>query len=354
MSDQPHERRPKALVQTETPRPRKQPEPSVAMVAEMLAARLGLTTEAERERVLQAVWDLGRTQSRRLCAQVAQSTPTADQTRAEAFFALAEQGEKKQRPVHIQPPSLAEVHTAEVAALLAEQLEERAPRSRQGLYRSVQILGEQAALALLQQVHEIEAAGGQMRADGSRRTPGGVYFSLIRQTAFARQVVAPSVRSPNETRPMDSSPVSAPVSPAPEQPCPPSEPKLSWGEREHFFDDQVKAEVKTVKITLIGRPPEKIVEREKCVAFVMQQAAKIPALPAGLPLPPLEQVEATRYNVYVATKQWKKVAEAIADPEDVLIIEGFPVLDAQRGTIAVFASNVTSKKLQIAAKQPKA
>jgi len=76
-------------------------------------------------------------------------------------------------------------------------------------------------------------------------------------------------------------------------------------------------------------------------------------LPAGLPLPSVEQVEATRYNVYIAAKQWRKVAEAIADPEDVLIVEGFQMLDRERGTIAVFASNVSTKKLQIAAKQPK-
>lgn len=259
MSDQPYERRPKALVQMETPRPRKRREPSVTMVAEMLAARLGLTTEAERERVLQVVWNLGRTQSQRLCAQVAESTPAADQTRAEAFFALAEQGEKKQRSVHIPPPRLGEVHTAEVAALLIEQLEEHAPGARQGLYRSVQVLGEQAALALLQRVHEIEAAGGLMLPDRSRRrTPGGVYFYLIRHTASieqVQQIVPPSVRFPKKKGPTDSSAVSAPVSPAPEQPRPQSEPKLSWGEREHFFDEtDQQGEAKTVKMTLIGRP----------------------------------------------------------------------------------------------------
>jgi molybdopterin-guanine dinucleotide biosynthesis protein len=46
-------------------------------------------------------------------------------------------------------------------------------------------------------------------------------------------------------------------------------------------------------------------------------------------------VEATRYSVYITAKQWKKVAEAIADPEDVLIVEGFPMLDAQRGILEV-------------------
>jgi len=107
-----------------------------------------------------------------------------------------------------------------------------------------------------------------------------------------------------------------------------------------------------VKMTVIGRPG-KIVERGTCVVLAMQQAAKIPALPAGLPLPPVDQVEATTYSVYISAKQWKKVAEAIKDEEDVLIVEGFPMLDREQGTIAVFASNTTTKKLQMAAKQAK-
>jgi hypothetical protein len=58
--------------------------------------------------------------------------------------------------------------------------------------------------------------------------------------------------------------------------------------------------------------------------------------------------------VYIASKQWKKVEEAIKDPEDSLIIEGFPKIDQEMSAIAVFASNVTTKKLQMAKKQPQA
>jgi hypothetical protein len=52
-----------------------------------------------------------------------------------------------------------------------------------------------------------------------------------------------------------------------------------------------------------------------------------------------------------ASKQWKKVEEAIKDPEDVLIVEGFPKTDPEVSAIAVFATNVTTKKLQMAKKQ---
>jgi molybdopterin-guanine dinucleotide biosynthesis protein len=45
------------------------------------------------------------------------------------------------------------------------------------------------------------------------------------------------------------------------------------------------------------------------------------------------------------------VASAIADPEDVLIVEGFPQLDPETSSIAVFATNTTTKKLQGAQRQ---
>ncbi len=39
------------------------------------------------------------------------------------------------------------------------------------------------------------------------------------------------------------------------------------------------------------------------------------------------------------------------DPEDTLIVEGFPQLDAQTGSIAVFTTNTTTRKLQQAQRQ---
>ena len=50
-------------------------------------------------------------------------------------------------------------------------------------------------------------------------------------------------------------------------------------------------------------------------------------------------------------KQWRRVAEAMKDPEDTLIVEGFPQLDAQTGSIAVFTTNTTTRKLQQAQRQ---
>ena len=98
-----------------------------------------------------------------------------------------------------------------------------------------------------------------------------------------------------------------------------------------------------MKITLVGRPGT-VIEREQYFVTIME-SSKAPSLPKDVPTP--AQIP-TPYTVYISSKQWKKVAEAITDPEDALIIEGFPQLDMQTKTIAVFTTNVTTKKLQAA------
>src|SRR5207247_9729019 len=70
----------------------------------------------------------------------------------------------------------------ETAQLIAEQLGENAEEPRAQIYRTVKRLGIEQALGFLQQTHEIEAQGGRMVTDGSRRrTPGGVFFLLIKE-----------------------------------------------------------------------------------------------------------------------------------------------------------------------------
>ncbi len=72
-----------------------------------------------------------------------------------------------------------------------------------------------------------------------------------------------------------------------------------------------------MKITVIGRPGA-IVEQGQVVAVALV-SEKVPDLPKGLP----EPAAGTRYTIFIARKQWAKVAEALAaDPEDAAIIEG--------------------------------
>ena len=55
--------------------------------------------------------------------------------------------------------------------------------------------------------------------------------------------------------------------------------------------------------------------------------------------------------VYIAGKQWRKVANSTQDPQDKLILEGYPVFDRRLGAMAVFATNVTTKNLQAARRE---
>ena len=99
----------------------------------------------------------------------------------------------------------------------------------------------------------------------------------------------------------------------------------------------------TVKITVIGRPGTAI-EHGQAVAVALV-SEKTPDLPKGLPEPPA----GTRYTVFVARKQWTKVAEALAaDLEDAAIIEGYAALEPRVEGIAVYATSVTTKRVQAA------
>jgi hypothetical protein len=50
--------------------------------------------------------------------------------------------------------------------------------------------------------------------------------------------------------------------------------------------------------------------------------------------------------VYIGAKQWAKVADSIANPEDALIIEGMCAFDKELGAVAVFATSCTTKLLE--------
>lgn len=81
-----------------------------------------------------------------------------------------------------QPTSPTTAMTVDEAErIIAEQLGETEPGPLQFLHKVVKKLGLEQALAFLQETQEIEAQGGLMLPDGSRRrTRGGVFFYLVR------------------------------------------------------------------------------------------------------------------------------------------------------------------------------
>ncbi len=234
--------------------------------------------------------------------------------------------------------------TTTVAAQLGET--EQIPIHQ--IRRVIRTLGPERAQQFVQQTLEVEAQGGMMLPDGSRRrTPGGVFFYLVRRNISWKEAAAiertwvKQRQPPSSRKPQSTAPVNAP------QP-PPALPPFRIEVRRVVIQalKQHFGEATTVKVTLIGRPGH-IVERQDLVITAMQNT-KAPSLPRGVPTPPSTP---TTYTVYIARKQWKTVAEAIADPDDSLIVEGFAAYDPELEGIAVYTTKVTTKKLQAAQRQ---
>jgi hypothetical protein len=150
---------------------------------------------------------------------------------------------------------------------LAEVLQE--PK-RTLLTKVLRTLGMDRTTAILAETLQCEANGGMLTQDGTRRrTPGGVFFQLVKQQAtqqerrrlFPRPAPQPGQRQPQR------------------QPT-----ALAWDEVQTILETLVTeppGEARTMKLTLIGRPG-KVETRGQAVVFRMQ--GKPPgSLPRGLP-----------------------------------------------------------------------
>jgi hypothetical protein len=298
---------------------------------------------------------LGRTQACTLLDET-RLVPTEGEARTlgEIFFDRAcTQGKPKRNQVlrpfgatQQEPSGL--LGPVEVAHKIAERLNETEPAPSQQIIAIVRALGQVQAWALMLDAFEIDAGDGILVPDGSRRrTVGGIFFYL----AYTKGVPLPgkTLKRTFHKGKASPKPVLPNKKPDQQQPDPVVKPMTAFNWKDRIATIQEAEGEKgnaNVKITLVGRPG-KIVDRGTCMVTVME-SSKIPALPKGLPTPPAGP---TRYTVYIGSKQWRKVAEAISDPEDTLIIEGFPTIDTQTGTVAVFATNTTTKHLQVAQKE---
>jgi hypothetical protein len=192
--------------------------------------------------------------------------------------------------------------------------------------RTVKVMGADFALELLRETQTIESQGGLiLERENRRRTPGGVFFHLARNR-MTKQQLGRVFGGPQ--------PGSMPIPMQPDQ-LPEVIQELS----------KQYGKASTVKITLIGRPLQ-AVERGDVVIFGLMNE-KHPALPKTLPAPPPQ----TKYLVLVAKKQWNKVSGVLKDPEDVLIVEGYPAFEPRHAGITVYALSVTTKKQQQAKRE---
>jgi hypothetical protein len=230
-----------------------------------------------------------------------------------------------------------------VAQEITQALGETEPGAIRLITRIIRFLGAEQAQALLTETQQIEASGGMMLPDGSRRrTPGGVYFYLARKLVPENQR-ANIFNYYKQRKPGTSKPASSPETPQ-------ATTAITWTERGSLISEARTAQgvVKTVKVTLIGRPA-KTVERSDFTLLLMKHTGPLPALPKGVPVP--AKVPETAYVVYVGAKQWKGVKEALQNPDDTLIVEGTQFYDKENEAIAVFATNTTTKQLQQAKRQ---
>jgi PHAX RNA-binding domain len=232
-----------------------------------------------------------------------------------------------------------------LTAQIADQLGESAAAPRAQLRRILQTLGPERTQAVVAQAFEIEASGGLLLPDGSRRrTLGGVFFRLVRDQVSEEERLAIWPYPPRQQR--------KPQRKAPAQTTqPPAPPPFQWEAADQVLTEisTHPGEATTVNGTLIGRPGE-IVERQGVIILALKSTTA-PSLPKGLPAPPEHP---TNYLVFISQKQWKRVAEAITNPEDKLIIEGYPVSHPRFTGITVYAAQVTTSQLQAAKRQQQA
>lgn len=230
-------------------------------------------------------------------------------------------------------PSPHEAVVVEIATVLGETSGKPLSQIRQ----LVELWGIEAAQRVCQEALQIETDGGMMLPDNSRRrTLGGIFFLL------ARQQVPDEVHAavfPNYKR----------YAPGEEPSTREALPVLVWAERRAVINPllQDQGEASTVKVSLVGRPG-RVERRKDVVVTTMAHVHRAPTLPKGLPTPPEEP---TVYTIYIATKQWRRVEEAVEQADDALIVEGLAAFDRELNTIAVYATNVKSMQQELHRRQ---
>ena len=102
-----------------------------------------------------------------------------------------------------------------------------------------------------------------------------------------------------------------------------------------------------MKIIVMGRPG-KVHEHGPFMITAIRDMQKTPSLPKGLPPMPQSNL---LYLLYMAKKHWKKVADSLQDPEDMLIVEGFLNYDKEMKRMAIYTQSATTKLIERARRE---
>ncbi len=220
------------------------------------------------------------------------------------------------------PHSGANKAAKELAALLGEKHHGVIGQIR----RIVRLCGVDFACEIYVATLDIEANGGLMLSDNSRRrTPGGVFLHLV----YAKL-------DDDQRKQVFSNNAKADI------------PLLSWTKRIAMIQSLQtnQGTIKSLTVSLRGRP-EHIEKRAEWVVITLSDETSIDNLPRGTPKPPSTP---TLVVVYVAYEQWERVQVAITNTYGRLLIEGICALDSETKSVVIFATSVQAEPL--AAKKP--
>jgi hypothetical protein len=188
----------------------------------------------------------------------------------------------------------------------------------------VQHAGADFAREMLKETMELEAIGGMLTADGTRRrTPGGVYFYITKGklSPELRQVIFPGF-------PQLEKAITVP-----------------WEERHRLTNPIFEAQdfgimTTAPRITLFGRARH-IEKQDNSYLMILEHSLEPVAFARGVPTPPTQP---TLYTVYMGKEQYARIEKTLRrNPKDSIIVEGSCMWDAETNSIAVFALTVSSR-----------
>lgn len=188
--------------------------------------------------------------------------------------------------------------------------------------RIVQLCGVEFARDMYATTQEIEATGGMMVSDNSRRrTPGGVFLRLVYDKLNDDQRKHIFGNRSNQGVPL-----------------------LAWKKRIVMIE-ALRAEqgtVKSLKVSLCGRV-EQVEKQADVVVITLIDEISIGNLPRVLPRPPSTPTVVT---VYATREQWETVETAQTNPPERLVVEGNCAFDPEIKRVVVFAASVQVEELK--------
>ena len=217
-------------------------------------------------------------------------------------------------------PAPDEVTAEQTVDYILNALNESDEKPRSQVEQIVELLGNKKAFRLLAKTYQIEHKGGLMIYNGTRRrTIGGVFFFLAQRWVDKKE----RPRIWPEMYPYQ---------------------QFKWEHRmepaQEVLPESGKAN--SVRVVLTGRPG-RIIEKGRVVLTTIQPKAAPSSWPKGLPELPSST---SPYIVYITSKQWRNVRDAIRNKKDALIIEGYPTYNPQLKTMTVFSTRTTTKVLE--------